>query len=182
MFRLLIFNLILFIFGCSPVKKVLNNPKKFDIVAKEVIKRGYCINDTVIIDSSKIDTVYTEHYVIDTLIINKSFDLDTTSSFGSKIVIKDSFLFIKCPPSKNTIKTIKQIQYIRDTKLENILKEEITLKSDSLKQNKLILKQQDVTIKELKLESVKQKGKFIVLLTIISFCFIIYIINKFKRL
>ena len=40
---------LIFITGmsCNPVKRVLKNDKKFEIIAKEVIKRGYCVNDTV---------------------------------------------------------------------------------------------------------------------------------------
>lgn len=181
MFRLLIFSLILLIFGCNPVKKVLNDQKKFDIVAKEVVKRGYCINDTVIIDSIKIDTVYKEHYFIDTLTINKS-NLDTLTPNGVKIIIKDSFISVKCPPSKNIVKTVKQIQYIRDKKFETILKEELILKSDSLKQNALILKEQSMKINQSKIKIAKEKGKFIILMIAIISGFAIYIVSKFKLL
>ena len=41
--------------SCNPVKQVLSNRQKFDVVAKEVIRQGYCANDTIII--SKSDTL-----------------------------------------------------------------------------------------------------------------------------
>lgn len=41
--------------SCNPVKQVLSDRQKFDEVAKEVIRQGYCANDTIII--SKSDTL-----------------------------------------------------------------------------------------------------------------------------
>ncbi len=35
--------LVLLIGSCNPVKQVLKDNQKFEIVAKEVVKRGYCI-------------------------------------------------------------------------------------------------------------------------------------------
>lgn len=46
---------ILIFVSCNPVKQVLRDRTKFDQVAKEVIKAGYCANDTVIV--SKSDTL-----------------------------------------------------------------------------------------------------------------------------
>ena len=42
----------LFIAGCNPVKQVLSDKDKLDKVAKEVVKMGYCANDTTIIVKS----------------------------------------------------------------------------------------------------------------------------------
>jgi hypothetical protein len=53
--------LLLFFISCNPVKQVLKNQDKFNEVAKEVISRGYCINDTTYITKSdtliKVDTL-----------------------------------------------------------------------------------------------------------------------------
>ena len=35
--------------SCNPVKQVLSDRQKFDEVAKEVIRQGYCANDTTVI-------------------------------------------------------------------------------------------------------------------------------------
>ena len=51
--RILLFAFLLI--GCNPVKQVLNDRQKFDEVAKEVIRQGYCANDTIIV--SKSDTL-----------------------------------------------------------------------------------------------------------------------------
>lgn len=57
--RLLLFA-FLFI-GCNPVKQVLSDRQKLDEVAKEVIRQGYCANDTIIVSKSdttiKVDTL-----------------------------------------------------------------------------------------------------------------------------
>lgn len=48
--------------SCNPVKQVLKNREYFDKVAKEVVKSGYCANDTIIKVKSdttyKLDTLY----------------------------------------------------------------------------------------------------------------------------
>jgi hypothetical protein len=67
---------LLFI-SCNPVKKVLRDREMFDEVAKEVVKAGYCANDTIII--TKSDTTIQ----VDTLtLIDKEFEVkvynDTT--------------------------------------------------------------------------------------------------------
>lgn len=47
--------LLIVLFGCNPVKQVLNDKAKFDEVAAEVIRQGYCANDTLTIVKS--DTI-----------------------------------------------------------------------------------------------------------------------------
>jgi hypothetical protein len=58
--------------SCNPVKQVLNDKVKFDEVAKEVIRQGYCANDTLVIVKS--DTIVMVDSLIevysDTTIIN----------------------------------------------------------------------------------------------------------------
>ena len=64
--------IILVLFGCNPVKQVLNDKAKFDQVAAEVIRQGYCANDTLIIVKSdtlvKVDSLI--EVISDTTIIN----------------------------------------------------------------------------------------------------------------
>lgn len=54
---------IIWVTSCNPVKQVIKDKSKLDQVAKEVIKMGYCANDTTII--TKSDTLV----YIDTLTI-----------------------------------------------------------------------------------------------------------------
>jgi hypothetical protein len=64
--------IILVLFGCNPVKQVLNDKAKFDQVAAEVIRQGYCANDTLLIVKSdtlvKVDSL--NEVYSDTTIIN----------------------------------------------------------------------------------------------------------------
>ena len=60
--------------GCNPVKKVLKDPKRTSVMAAEIIKRGYCTNDTTIIQihdtTTTIDTVDVPVIILDTLRLN----------------------------------------------------------------------------------------------------------------
>lgn len=64
--------LLILLVSCNPVKQVLNDKAKFEQVAKEVIRQGYCANDTLIIVKS--DTIVMVDSLIevysDTTIIN----------------------------------------------------------------------------------------------------------------
>ena len=74
--------LILLIFvSCNPVKLVLKDPVKFEVVADEMIKRGYCLNDTVYQHSSDTLEVHdtTTMVLVDTTVIN-----DTTYLWETK--------------------------------------------------------------------------------------------------
>jgi len=74
--------LILLIFvSCNPVKLVLKDPVKFEVVADEMIKRGYCLNDTIYQHSSDTLEVHdtTTMVLVDTTVIN-----DTTYLWETK--------------------------------------------------------------------------------------------------
>ena len=164
--------LFLLMCSCNPVKIVLNNNEKFEKVAKEVVKRGYCINDTVIVDVVKIDTIIQNNYITDTISITTK---DTVLPSGTNISVKNDKVYVKCPPTKNIVQTVTKNNYIRDVKLESILKTEITEKTDSIKNLKIDIKDKKVTI-------TKERARFYILLTIIGICVVLYVINKFKKL
>lgn len=74
--------LILLLFaGCNPVRQVLKDPVKFEAVADEMIKRGYCLNDTIYQHSSDTLEVHdtTTMVLVDTTVIN-----DTTYLWETK--------------------------------------------------------------------------------------------------
>ena len=169
---LVLFLLFLLITSCNPVKIVLNNNQKFEKVAKEVVKRGYCINDTVIVDVVKIDTLIQNNYITDTISITTK---DTVLASGTSISVKNDKIYVKCPPSKNIIKTLTKNNYIRDVKLESILKKENTEKTDSIRNLKIDIKDKNVKI-------VKETAKFYILLAIVAIAVVLYTLNKFKKL
>jgi hypothetical protein len=90
--------------GCNPIKRVLSNQAKRDQMAAEIIKLGYCINDTTIVEihdtTMTTDTIDVPVIFTDTLIRNdtvffwetKYFDIVKTKVVTQKIdrVIVDS--------------------------------------------------------------------------------------------
>jgi len=86
--------LILLLVSCNPVKQVLRDPEKFNQVAKEVIRQGYCANDTLIIVKSdtlvKVDSLI-EVYS-DTTIINDTayVTMWETKNFTKTFIIRDT--------------------------------------------------------------------------------------------
>ena len=89
-------SLLLFILlvSCNPVKQVLKDKAKFDEVAAEVIRQGYCVNDTLIIVKS--DTIVMVDSLIevysDTTIINDTsyVTLWETKNFTKTFTIRDT--------------------------------------------------------------------------------------------
>lgn len=180
LFYMLLIITLICVSSCNSVNRVLTNSKKFEIVAKEVVKRGYCINDTVIIDSSRIDTLYKQNYIVDTFTIQNNFNIDTVFKSGAVVSVKDGIVSVKCPSSKEIVKTITKTQYIRDLKLESILKQESTSKSDTISNLLLTIKDKELTIRDKNISIAKAKTELILLLVIIGLSICVYVYFKFK--
>jgi len=86
--------LLILLVSCNPVKQVLRDKSKFDEVAKEVIRQGYCANDTTIIVKS--DTIVKVDSLIDvrsdTTIINDTAYVTKweTRNFTKTLTIHDT--------------------------------------------------------------------------------------------
>ena len=89
-----VFAAILSILSCNPIRKVLQDPEKFNIVKEEVIRRGLCANDTTIV--TKSDTLVT---------------IDTINNYYVDIEKIRDTVHITRNILRNTTKTVK----IRDT-------------------------------------------------------------------
>lgn len=81
--------------GCNPIKKVLKDPKRTSVMAAEIIKRGYCTNDTTIIQihdtTTTIDTVDVPVIILDTLQLNDTLIFWETKYYDiikTKTVVK----------------------------------------------------------------------------------------------
>lgn len=78
---------LLLLVSCNPVKQVLNDKQKLDEVAKEVVRLGYCANDTTIIVKS--DTIVKVDSLIevrsDTTVVN---DTAYVTMWNNKIFTK----------------------------------------------------------------------------------------------
>ena len=134
--------------SCNPVKQVLKDQTKFNKVAEEVIRRGYCVNDTVI--ETVIDTLYkTDSLVINTVSFTNG-KLDTVFADGSAVYIDDQGnVSVKCPV-KQQVRTVTKTETIRDRSLENILKSDIARMDSTNKALALTIRERDVTIDAVK--------------------------------
>ena len=86
--------IVLILCSCNPVKQVLRDRDKFDQVAKEIIKSGICVNDTIILSKSDtttlVDTV--NNYFIDTEVRNDTvFQTRVENKLVTKkVIIRDT--------------------------------------------------------------------------------------------
>lgn len=129
--RTLIVICTLIMLACNPVKRVMQDQQKFDKVAEEVIRRGYCVNDTITVETIKDSIVY-EISIIEDSIKVPCADFDTTiGNDGTTIKISSGVLTYshKC---KETIRTKKITNNIRDKSLENILKNDIAKRDSAI--------------------------------------------------
>ncbi len=100
--------------SCNPVKKVLSNRDMFDAVAKEVVKSGYCANDTTILTQS--DTTI----LVDTLVlIEDKFTVDVVND-TTYITKWKTNVVTKTLNIRDTVKSI-----IVDNAKVNLLQEEL---------------------------------------------------------
>jgi hypothetical protein len=147
--RFVVFILAIFMFACNPVKKVLGDPQKFEQVAQEVVRRGYCINDTVTVETVKDSTIYIDSIITKT-IEAPCADFDTTLKDGTHIAVVDGVLKVKSNcQQKETVKTIVKTNNIRDRKLEEILHGDIKKlegKNQVLTDQNAVLKSEVTTI------------------------------------
>lgn len=121
------------LFGCNPVKQVLKDKAKFDLVAKEVIKKGYCVNDTTVIEKIR-DSVVFKDSIIEIIKNIPCKDFDTTIG-RARIKVSSGVLTYSAKDS--TVYRTKTItNTVRDKALESILQQDIDAKTkqiDSLK-------------------------------------------------
>ena len=121
---------VMVLVGCNPVRFVLRDAPSFRIVADEVIKRGYCLNDTTYIhstDTLEITDTLTMVYV-DTAVVN-----DTTYFWETKFqtitktkTIRDSIKSVVIDSAQ--VKVLRRHLQDSETKLSAALKDQKVLK------------------------------------------------------
>lgn len=122
--RKLISIIIILFVSCSPVKQVLKDSEKFNKVAEEVIRRGYCVNDTTIIVETRDSIVYRDS-IIEIIERIPCADFDTiigrarikVSSGVLTYAAKDSVIY-----KRQTI-----TNSVRDRSYEKILQKDIAI-------------------------------------------------------
>lgn len=148
------------LFACNPVKRVMQDQQKFDKVAEEVIRRGYCVNDTVTVETIKDSIIYDVSIIEDTVKVPCA-DFDTTiGNDGTQIKISSGVLTYshKC---KETIRTKKITNNIRDKSLENILKKDIAKRDSAISAYMVLYEKTQLEVKQVKVEKRALQWKLI---------------------
>lgn len=137
---------------------MLKDKVKFDIVADEVIRRGYCANDTIIETREREVIVYKDSVIrqIDSVPCK---DFDTTigkarirvSSGVLTYTAKDSVVY--------KTKTIKQV--VRDRALENLLQKDLDSRNKEIDSLKASVRSLQIENKDLKEDIGILKAKMI---------------------
>lgn len=148
---------VLILQACNPVKQVLKDKKKLDIVAVEVIRQGYCINDTIV--ETRVDTLYqSDSSAINSITLYK--EIDTIFTDGTTLRIDSAGVLSVGCPVKVQYKTVTKTETIRDKSLEKILKKDIA-RLDSVKRElQLAVKERDMQIAETYQELQQSQRRF----------------------
>jgi len=144
--------LILFI-SCNPVKQVLKDREKFEIVKEAVIRSGACVNDTITIENTKDSIVYKDS-IIESKIEVPCPDFEKNMPDGTLIKISSGVLTYRhnCK-EKEVIRTVTKTNNIRDRALENILKGDITKRDTAISAYIKLLNDSQIANGELKKEN-----------------------------
>ncbi len=137
--------------ACNPIKRVLKDPVKFKIVADSVVKRGYCVNDSVTTTISNVKLIYKDTTIFKKVFVSKDCILDTITPDGFHIRLNPLIGLEVAYTGKQTEKIITNNIHtsVRDKRLENILKDELDTCNNRLKTSQIENKDLKVTIKDL---------------------------------
>lgn len=126
--------LILVVYSCNPVQQIFKDPAKMNQVAEEMIRRGYCSNDTTIINKVT-DTVFVrnDEFVDTVLIENGVCNFDTVLSTGTRVKFENGFLYVKEKrATKTRVITNTVDHYITDRSKEELLTKDIQCYKDTV--------------------------------------------------
>ncbi len=84
------------LYSCSPVKRVLSNPKYYEAVKKQVILNGECVNDTITEEILKDTIIYKDTVIHDSFKVNMPMEchLDTIVNDFS-VYLENGNLWVK---------------------------------------------------------------------------------------
>ena len=156
--------------ACNPVKQVLKDKKKLDIVAIEVIRQGYCVNDTVV--ETRIDTLYqSDSSAINSITLYK--EIDTIFTDGTTLRIDSAGILSVGCPVKVQYKVVTKTETIRDRSLENVLKRDIAIADSTNKELKMTIKERELVIQDvenkLQKKQLQLSGIILALLAVVGF-------------
>lgn len=76
-------------YSCSPVKRVLTNPKYYEQVKKQVILNGECVNDTITEEVLKDTIIYKD------TVIHDSFKVDMPMECHLDTIVNDFSVYLE---------------------------------------------------------------------------------------
>lgn len=77
------------LYSCSPVKRVLSNPKYYEAVKKQVILNGECVNDTITEEILKDTIIYKD------TVIHDSFKVDMPMECHLDTIVNDFSVYLE---------------------------------------------------------------------------------------
>ena len=151
---------LILLIACNPVRQVLKDREKFEIVKEAVIRSGACVNDTITIENTKDSVIYKDS------IIEKTFnvpcpDFEKNMPDGTLIKISSGVLTYRhnCK-EKEVIRTVTKTNNIRDRALENILKGDIQKRDSAIAAYVKLYSQTQEELKDAKKKATMLKLKF----------------------
>lgn len=175
--------LILVVYSCNPVQQIFKDPAKMNEVAEEMIRRGYCSNDTTIINKVT-DTVFVknEDFVDTVLIENGVCNFDTVLSTGTRVKFENGFLYVKEKrATKTRVITNTVDHYITDRAKEDLLNQDIQCYKDTVN----TLRGSITSLKEVNESLLTKLSKYkmyiIGLIALIILSFVWRVIRKFSN-
>jgi len=171
---------VLIIAACNPVKQVLKDKTKLDKVAEEVVRRGYCVNETTFVKETVIKEVFvkdtSETSEVKTTLKNINFYQELPS--GAKVrITEDGNLSVDCPIKiEKTYQLDVETKTVRDRSLEKILKRDIEKGDSIIREMKLQLKEREQLTKDVEKKLKASQAKFygLMLLLVSVFGFLAY--------
>lgn len=153
------------LYSCSPVKRVLSNPKYYAEVKKQVILNGECVNDTITEEILKDTIIYKDTVIHDSFKVNMPMEchLDTIVNDFS-VYLENGNLWVKWLGQVPTRTINKQTTHV----VVDRAKEAILIDSCSNQARKIY---------ELKNES-KRKGSIIFKLYIGLAAILLFMLRK----
>lgn len=158
-----------FIAACNPVKRVLKDPLKFEEVAQEAVRRGYCVNDTTVIIETKDSVIYRDS-IIERVEKVPCKDFDTTIG-RARIKVSSGVLTYSAKDSiVYRTKTIKET--VRDLKYESLLKSDIVNCQNQLKSSRDSVAAIRIEYKEYKADARYHQLKlWLLIIALVTFAF-----------
>lgn len=162
----LIFICTLVLLACNPVKQVLKDPAKFDKMKEAVIRSGACVTDTVTVETIK-DTVIYKDSLVQYSVPCPDVKDTIIGHDGTQITIKNGVLTAK-HKAKETQRTVKVTNTVRDRSYENILKADIAQRDSAIKAYIQIVSQEQAKVASAKKDAATWKWRLWLLVGVLA--------------